>query len=86
MKKRCLKTILMAILSIFAITAQAETYTGTCGDNLNWSLDTETGLLKITGEGDMSSNPWSSYKHLIKSVEIGNGVTSIGEDAFYNCD
>ena len=85
MKLNYFKTLFVAILVIFATTANAETYSGTCGTNVNWSLDTETGLLKITGTGAMTSYPWSSYKSSIKSVEIAEGVTSIGIWAFSYC-
>ena len=74
-------------------TGEMETviYSGTCGDNLTWSLDTETGELLITGTGAMknyssqSSVPWYSYRSSIKSVTISDGVTTIGNWAFYNC-
>ena len=74
----------------FAVDAEAATYSGTCGTNVNWSLDTETGVLDITGTGAMrnysySSVPWYSYRSYVKSVNIQNGVTSIGSYAFYNC-
>ena len=69
--------------------AEATTYSGTCGDNLTWSLNTDTGVLNITGTGAMydysyGSAPWYSYN--IKTVNIGNSVTKIGYGAFYNCD
>ena len=59
-------------------------YSGSCGDNVNYSLDTSTGLLSITGTGAMnnydsySSVPWYSNRSYIKTVEISDGVTSIG--------
>lgn len=62
-----------------------ETYSGTCGDGLTWSLDTDTGLLTISGAGAMKSSPWYSYREYITSVVIADGVTSIGHDAFSNC-
>ena len=86
MKLNYLKTLFVAILVIFATTTNAETYSGTCGDNVNWSLDTETWLLRITGTGEMKSSPWDSYKNDIKSVEIEEGVTSIGDNAFLGCE
>ncbi len=66
------------------------TYSGTCGANLAWTLDTATGVLKIEGSGAMtnyrsSSAPWYSYRSSIKSLEIGNSVTSIGSNAFFYC-
>ena len=63
-------------------------YSGTCGDNLTWTLDTETGLLEISGTGPM----WDIDRPLlwgcelssedVISVSIADGVTSIGNHAF----
>ncbi len=65
---------------------------GTCGKNLTWTLDTETGELVISGTGGMLDfsfvpfAPWHSY-HLSKELEtIVNGVTSIGDYAFVECN
>ncbi len=75
----------------FNTKASAATYNGTCGENLTWTLDTSTGELIISGEGEMtdyssySSVPWYSYRSSIEKVTIGNGVTSIGNYAFYYC-
>ena len=49
---------------------------GTCGDNLTWTLDDE-GTLIISGTGAMTNEPWSRYKSSIKSLIIENGVTYI---------
>lgn len=62
---------------------------GTCGENLTWVLD-ENGCLKINGTGAMfeySSNKQSPFygNTDIKTVEIGEGVTSIGDFTFANC-
>ncbi len=63
---------------------------GTCGENLTWTLDSE-GTLTISGTGDMydyedeDDMPWDSDSALIKSVIIKNGVTSIGTYAFAEC-
>ncbi|MDD6061887.1 MAG: leucine-rich repeat domain-containing protein [Oscillospiraceae bacterium] len=75
----------------FALTASAQSYSGTCGENLTWTLNTTTGLLAITGTGAMwdyssSSNaPWYSNRSSIREVQIANGVTSIGDWAFDEC-
>ena len=61
---------------------------GLHGDNLTWELDGE-GVLTISGKGEMdnsSSVPWHSYKSDIVSVVIEDGVTTIGNEAFYYCD
>ena len=77
---------------LFVFKAEAATYSGKCGTNLTWSLDTNTGVLNITGTGAMtnysssSSIPWYSYRSNIKTVNIASGVTRIGNYAFSNCD
>lgn len=37
----------------FNTKASAATYSGTCGDNLTWTFDDETGELVISGTGAM---------------------------------
>ena len=75
-------------LNLFSTKAEALTYSGTCGSNLTWELDTSTGELVINGTGAMSSyyySPWYNYCSSIKSVTIADGVTSIGDRAFDDC-
>jgi len=60
---------------------------GTCGD-LNWEL--EDGVLTIAGNGAMPDYSWTEapwYDHAIDilSVVISDGVTTIGNSAFYRC-
>ena len=62
---------------------------GKCGDNVTYTLDSD-GLLTISGSGDMydwseSQNPIFNHKYAIRKVIIENGVTSIGEEAFFDC-
>lgn len=64
---------------------------GTDG-NLTWDLDESTGVLTISGTGEMtnytdsSQVPWYSYKESsIKSVVIEEGVTRIGTNCFRGC-
>ncbi|MBQ7961765.1 MAG: leucine-rich repeat domain-containing protein [Clostridia bacterium] len=66
----------------------AETATsGTCGDNLTWTLDSD-GTLTISGTGPMedypgwSDTPWFSAKDNISKIVINKGVTTIGDYAF----
>lgn len=85
-KKSIAVLLTLAMLVCYVpIIASAETYSGTCGDNLTWSLDTQTGVLEINGEGEMTDTPWISYSSYIKSVNISNSVTSISSGAFENC-
>ena len=66
------------------------TYTkasGSCGDDLSWKLYSD-GTLIISGSGEMEDyardydQPWQGYDKYIDSIEISDGVTSIGSHAF----
>ena len=65
----------------------AQVITGTTGD-CNWSFNESTETLTISGNGSMgnysssSSIPWKNYS--ITNVVFEDGVTNIGERAFYN--
>lgn len=76
--------LLPANITAFASTVDS----GTCGDNLTWTLD-NAGTLTISGTGDMTwkstQSPWYSSRTDIKSVTIKNGVTSVGNYAFNYC-
>ena len=62
---------------------------GKCGDNLTWELDRNTHTLTISGEGPMddwtmATRPqWSDYSMDIRFIVISEGVTHIGEYAFF---
>ena len=95
MKKRILSLVLVlslvsSLIMSFPITANAGTATsGTCGDNLTWTLD-DNGTLTVSGTGAMrnwnssSDAPWYSSRS-IKTVMIQDGVTTIGDRAFSWC-
>ncbi len=77
--------------NLFDFKAEAATYSGTCGDNLTWSLDIDTGVLIIDGNGDIPdysarSAPWYTYKDYITSVIVSDDVESIGKFAFYGLE
>lgn len=57
---------------------------GVCGDTLFWSVD-EAGTLTISGYGAIQYPGWSDYNAQIQKVVIEDGVTGIGNGAFYNC-
>ena len=77
---------------LFTLKADAEAYSGKCGDNLTWSLDTDTGVLTISGTGYMynwnyyGDVPWFSNRSSVKTVVIPDSVTSIGRWAFGYCE
>jgi uncharacterized repeat protein (TIGR02543 family) len=71
-------------------------YTGTCGatgheSEVTWIFDPADNSMTISGSGAMAgystatSMPWNSIKTNITSVVIEEGVTTIGNYAFYGC-
>lgn len=87
----CVVLVLLALFCIGNVDADAATYSGNCGaegDNVKWSLDTETGTLTISGTGEMedyaevSETPWYVYSSEIEAVVIEDGVTSVGNCSF----
>ena len=79
---------------LLCVALNATQYSGNCGkdgSNVTWSLDTETGVLKIEGTGAMAkytwsvNAPWYNYRDSIKTVSVLSGVSSIGDHAFRYC-
>lgn len=98
MKKKLLSTLLTLCMALALLpTAFAAGATsGSCGDSVTWSYS--NGVLTVQGTGPMydygwseESNydyvapPWGDYTEEIKTAKIGNGVTRIGNCAFYEC-
>lgn len=81
----CLLLILTAVPVV-----RAEGESGTCGDNLSWTLS--AGTLTISGSGDMwdfpesTMAPWYLYRDEILRLELPQGLTSVGNLAFYDCE
>lgn len=57
---------------------------GTCGEGAEWVIDRENGVLSITGNGAISDNysGFDVFKGIVTTVEIGSGITAIGENVF----
>ena len=92
---RLLLTLCALVISTFL---HAEVVSGTCGDDLTWSLNKETGILKIEGKGimpnfindkhepdDTHHAPWYSLRYYIRAVELPEGLYNIGDYAFHDC-
>lgn len=92
--------LLILLLAIVASTASAwaQETSGTCGDNLTWEYN--AGTLTLSGTGAMydydvynsynndfsRAAPWMEhYLNQIQSVVVDEGVTQIGNYAFYQC-
>lgn len=72
--------------------------TGSCGEKLTWTYYQSTKTLTIIGNGNMPNYPADKYEGSIapwrndstidgflEKVVISDGVTSIGENAFFEC-
>ena len=90
--KKIFLLFLVLVASIGTIFAES----GTCGENLSWDLT--DGVLIISGTGPMenyslykksdyyySTAPWFPYITAITSVLVNDGITKIGDCAFYRC-
>ena len=76
-------------LSAKQVNAATTVDSGTCGDAVTWTIDSN-GTLTISGSGDMENfaidaAPWKDYRSSIKKLVVNSGVTSIGDFAFCNC-
>jgi len=89
--KKIISTFVLLALFTFVY---AEVHKGSCGQNLKWRLDTETGILDITGSGDMydysyfyTYSPWreKELNYDIKTISLPNGLTHIGAASFVYC-
>ena len=87
---RLMAALLCAILVYAcALTVHADGENGSCGDNLTWTL-TE-GTLKIKGSGAMwdflesTMAPWYEQRAEIRNLILPDGLTHVGELAFYDC-
>lgn len=79
----------LALLLCMTPAVSAAEDSGTCGKKLEWSFSGDT--LTITGTGDMTDfsestmSPWHAYRSEIARVQLPEGLTRIGDLAFYDC-
>ena len=91
---RLLLSCLLLVLLTVTVSAADTVSSGSCGaegdgSNLTWTLDSD-GVLTISGSGAISDyergkTPWSDLCGDIKNVIVGEGVTRVGNNAFYDC-
>ena len=70
-------------------------YSENYGESITWSYNEETAVLTLSGTGAMYDyfddngqekldiRPWNGLN--VETVVIGDGITSVGSGAFYNC-
>ncbi len=75
------------VMMFLSLCVCAKVYTGTEG-NYSWSIDLNNGHMSITGQGDMDNYvnfedaPYSKFLTLIKTLNIEEGITSVGSCSF----
>ena len=83
--------MLLAVLTSVGMRAQLNGYCGEMGgSNVKWALSEDATVLTISGTGRMRDyfvmqgydTPWFQYRQTIQTVNIEEGVTSIGNYAF----
>ena len=97
MKKALLLLLTIVLMfGLLAITVSAAEYSGQCSEgNITWVLDDE-GTITFTGTGEIEERfgsdgyawvqyEWTPYRDQIRRVVIGEGITGVGDDAFYVC-
>ena len=92
------RIIFTTIISLFIATGSfAQTYSGSCGANLTWTLN--NGVLTISGTGamtnysyeripdigDVTTAPWGIHTASLQSLVLNEGITHIGDCAFAVC-
>lgn len=95
--KKSVSLLLAAVMLCFVapfwgvvFDAEAAAYSGACGENVTWSI--ADGVLTVSGEGAMADytdgedTPWYLHKSEINSVVVENGVTAVGDNAFYGLE
>lgn len=79
---------MLCALAVSTSTSFAEVYSGNCGDDLQWSLNTEDSTLTISGSGAMVDwesyvqTPWADHLEEIAHISVEDGVTHVGSRAF----
>ena len=90
---RGLIALFAIVMCVATVQAQTTPTSGTTG-SLTWKYDTATKTLTISGKGEMPSyvtiknnnfiprSPWDSFRDMMESVVVEEGVTRIGSGAF----
>lgn len=86
MKRWLVFLLVLALLP--AIPVFAAEASGTCGLNVNWIFDEQSGVLTIFGNGviddaDYDKAPWEAFRERIAAVKVEKGILKVGEYAFY---
>ena len=84
-----LLSLLLIITAVSCGSKSAASASGECGAGLSWNYSSDTQTLSITGNGAMtdyessSDVPWAAASASVKTISIAEGVTNVGNYAFY---
>ena len=89
--RRLLGTLLLAALiaTLFVPCVSAANQSGECGVGVKWSFEGNT--LTVSGTGAMTNYteqtpaPWHDFREDIRVLIVQDGVSSVGDLAFYDC-
>ncbi len=96
-----MKRLILLVVSIIVCTSmyifleessKAEAISNTSGTwgDLEYSFDSATGTLSISGSGEIddanSKAPWNQYREDVRSIIIGGAITSVGKYSFMEYD
>ena len=80
--------IVLLCTALFSLRAEATvSSSGICGENLTWTVEDTT--LTISGTGPMydyseeNPAPWYANRFSLRTFHIEEGITKIGDYAFY---
>lgn len=86
MKKKFCLSLAIVLLFFSAAILPAHAAAGKCGDNLTYSYEDSGKTVVITGTGEMDDYSICVFgPTTLEKVVIGEGVTSVGSYAFYDC-
>ena len=78
-----------------AMETEEPVTSGTCGKDITWNFDTETGTLTLTGTGNTKTYqsdgvlsrqaPWAHLREQITTIVVGEGITSLYPGPFCHC-
>ncbi len=88
LNKRLMTLVLAAVLMlVWCLPCVAADTSGSCGDGVTWQY--ADGTLTVSGSGAMADYtqrkpaPWASFSKEIRVLKVEQGVTSIGNYAFF---
>ena len=91
----CLCALMLLSVLPFSAFAAKTVASGVCGEHLSWTLDSD-GVLTVSGTGEMDPYvseemgddiaPWYALREQIVKIVIKDGVQSVGDYAFYDCE